>query len=109
VWLAAVVTFAIYFIGISSGLELGSEGGLLRNAAFATLVNYLMTSLSFMVVTTAFVANAVIRDDETGFGPIVRSTPLTKRDYLLGRFLGAFTDRRPLPAAPAGSPSCSGR
>jgi ABC-type transport system involved in multi-copper enzyme maturation permease subunit len=90
VWLAAVVTFAIYFIGISSGLELGSEGGLLRNAAFATLVNYLMTSLSFMVVTTAFVANAVIRDDETGFGPIVRSTPLTKRDYLLGRFLGAF-------------------
>ena len=49
-----------------------------------------MTSVSFMFVTTAFVASAVIRDDETGYGPIVRSTPLTKRDYLLGRFVGAF-------------------
>ena len=89
-WLTALVTFAIYFIGISAGLELGNEGGLLTNAAFATLVNYVMTSVSFMFVTTAFVANAVIRDDETGYGPIVRSTPLTKSDYLLGRFLGAF-------------------
>ena len=89
-WLTALVAFAIYFVGISSGLELGSEGGLLHNAALATLLNYLMTSLSFMFVTTAFVANAVIRDDETGYGPIVRSTRLTKRDYLFGRFLGAF-------------------
>ncbi len=89
-WLTALVTFTIYFIGISAGVELGNEGGLLTNAAFATLVNYVMTSVSFMFVTTAFVANAVIRDDETGCGPIVRSTSLTKRDYLLGRFLGAF-------------------
>ena len=89
-WLTALVTFVIYFIGISAGVELGNEGGLLTNAAFATLVNYVMTSVSFMFVTTAFVANAVVRDDETGYGPIVRSTSLTKRDYLLGRFLGAF-------------------
>jgi ABC-type transport system involved in multi-copper enzyme maturation permease subunit len=89
-WLTALVTFTIYFIGISAGVELGNEGGLLTNAAFATLVNYVMTSVSFMFVTTAFVANAVIRDDQTGYGPIVRSTSLTKRDYLLGRFLGAF-------------------
>jgi ABC-2 type transport system permease protein len=89
-WLTAAVTFAIYFVGISSGVELGSEGGLLANASFATLVNYLMTSVSFMFVTTAFVANAAIRDDETGFGPIIRSTPITKFEYLTGRFLGAF-------------------
>ena len=43
-----------------------------------------------LFVTTAFVANAVIRDDETGFGPIVRSTSITKFAYLIGRFLGAF-------------------
>jgi hypothetical protein len=29
-------------------------------------------------------------DDETGFGPIVRSTRITKADYIFGRFLGAF-------------------
>ena len=32
----------------------------------------------FMFVTTAFVANVVVRDDETGFGPIVRSTRITQ-------------------------------
>jgi aminopeptidase N len=43
-----------------------------------------------MLVTTAFVANVVIRDDATGYGPIVRSTPVRKFDYLFGRFTGAF-------------------
>jgi ABC-2 type transport system permease protein len=89
-WLTAALTFALFFVSISVGLELGSEGGLLENAAYATLRNHLMVSLIFMFVTTSFVANAVIRDDETGFGPIVRSTGITKADYIFGRFLGAF-------------------
>ena len=29
-WLTALVTFAIYFIGISAGVELGNEGGCSR-------------------------------------------------------------------------------
>ena len=90
VWATALATFAFLFVSISTGLELGSEGGLLQNAAMATVVNYLMVSIVFMFVTTAFVANSVIRDDETGFGPIVRSTRISKFDYLIGRFLGAF-------------------
>jgi hypothetical protein len=89
-WLTAALTFAMFFVAISTGFELGSEGGLLENAACATLRNYLMVSVIFIFVTTSFVANAVIRDDETGFGPIVRSTRITKADYVFGRFLGAF-------------------
>jgi ABC-2 type transport system permease protein len=89
-WLTAVATFAFCFISVGAGLEIGSEGGLLQNAAFATLRNYTGVSIFFMFVTTAFVANAVIRDDETGFGPIIRSTGIPKFDYLIGRFLGAF-------------------
>ena len=90
VWATALATFGFLFVSISRGVEIGSEGGLLQNAAVATLVNYLMVSIFFMFVTTAFVANAVIRDEETGFGPIVRSTRITKFDYLIGRFLSAF-------------------
>ncbi|HYH06988.1 MAG TPA: M1 family aminopeptidase [Thermoanaerobaculia bacterium] len=89
-WLMAALTFALFFVSISAGWELGSEGGLLENAAYATLRNHLMISMIFMFVTTSFVANAVIRDDETGFGPIVRSTRITRADYIFGRFLGAF-------------------
>ena len=31
-----------------------------------------------------------LRDDETGFGPIIHSTRLSRFDYLFGRFTGAF-------------------
>jgi ABC-2 type transport system permease protein len=90
-WVTAVVTFTLFFLSMSiNGFSLGAEGGILDNAAIATLVNYLMASISFMFVTTSFVANVIIRDDETGFGPIVRSTSITKFEYLFGRFLGAF-------------------
>jgi hypothetical protein len=90
-WVTAAFTFAMFFVSMSTdGFELGSEGGLLYNAAYATLRNYLMISMMFMFVTTSFVANVIIRDDETGFGPIVRSTRITKFEYLFGRFLGAF-------------------
>jgi ABC-type transport system involved in multi-copper enzyme maturation permease subunit len=90
-WLTAIATFALLFAGMSvDGFDLGNEGGLLKNAAYATLRNYVMISLFFMLVTTSFVANAVLRDDETGFGPIIRSTGITKFEYVLGRFLGAF-------------------
>jgi ABC-2 type transport system permease protein len=90
-WATAAATFALFFAGASvDGLDLGNEGGLLKNAAYATLRNYVVVSVLFMFVTTAFVANAVLRDDETGFGPIIRSTGITRLEYVLGRFLGAF-------------------
>ena len=38
----------------------------------------------------AFVSNVVVRDDETGYGPIVHSTRVSTFDYLFGRFTGAF-------------------
>ena len=90
-WITAAIGFTMVFLSMNvDGFELGSEGGLLRNSAYATLRNALMFSMVFMFVSTAFVANAVIRDDETGFGPIVRSTPITKFEYVFGRYLGAF-------------------
>ncbi|HLM69254.1 MAG TPA: ABC transporter permease, partial [Longimicrobium sp.] len=90
-WGTAATAFALFFAGMSvDGFDLGNEGGLLKNAAYATLRNYVVVSVFFMFVTTSFVAGAVLRDDETGFGPIIRSTGITRLDYVMGRFLGAF-------------------
>lgn len=90
-WLTVVAAFALFGAGMSvDGFDLGNEGGLLKNAAYATLRNYVVLSVVFMFVSTSFVAGAVLRDDETGFGPILRSTGITRLDYVLGRFLGAF-------------------
>ena len=78
-WATAAFAFMLFFTAFSvEGIELGSEGGLLENAAYATVRNYMIFSIFSMFVTTAFVANVVIRDDETGFGPIIRSTGITK-------------------------------
>jgi len=91
-WATAAIGFALVFMSMNvDGFELGSEGGMLRNSAYATLRNALMFSMMFIFASTAFVANAVIRDDETGYGPILRSTPITKFEYVFGRYLGAFT------------------
>jgi ABC-2 type transport system permease protein len=91
VWATAALTVLMFGASTSvAGFELGSEGGLVRNASYAIQRNLTMLSVMYMTVTTAFVANAVIRDDETGYGPIIRATTITCNDYLLGRFLGAI-------------------
>jgi ABC-type transport system involved in multi-copper enzyme maturation permease subunit len=91
VWITAALTFAGFFASMNvEGFELGSEGGLHRNASYAIVRNLMMLSLMYMPVITAFVANAVLRDDETGYGPIIRTTRITRVDYLIGRFIGAL-------------------
>lgn len=91
VWVTAALTFAAFTAATSvQGFELGSEGGLVKNASYAITRNLMLLSLMYMVVTTAFVSNAVVRDDETGYGPIIRATSISRTDYLIGRFLGAF-------------------
>jgi ABC-type transport system involved in multi-copper enzyme maturation permease subunit len=60
-----------------------------ENGPFSILQTNIIFSIFFMFVTTAFVANVIVRDDDTGYGPIVRSTRVTKFDYLIGRFIGA--------------------
>jgi len=92
VWITAALTFSAFAASTSvEGFELGSEGGLLRNASYAVIRNMLMLSVMYMVVLAAFVASAIVRDHETGYGPIMWSTPATPRSVLLGRFFGALT------------------
>ena len=47
-------------------------------------------SLFYLFVVTAFVANAIVRDDTSGFAPIVRATSVTQPHIVLGRFLGGL-------------------
>ncbi|HZX80147.1 MAG TPA: hypothetical protein VFE72_04225, partial [Lysobacter sp.] len=65
-------------------------GNVLFNSPHAVIVSHLIVSLLFLFVGAAFVADVVIRDDRTRFGPILRSSRITKFDYLFGRFLGAL-------------------
>ena len=89
------VVFGLFFLFTFGAMtidqiQIGSGGNIHRNAPFAVAQITLTWTIFFMFVTTAFVANVVVRDDETGYGPIVRSTRVRKFDYLFGRFTGAY-------------------
>ncbi len=71
-------------------IQIGARGNVDVNSPFALLQTVGIMNVFGVFVLTAFVANAVIRDDETGFAPIIRSTRVTKLDYLVGRFFGAW-------------------
>ncbi|GMM93378.1 ABC transporter permease/M1 family aminopeptidase [Qipengyuania sp. MTN3-11] len=90
-WVAVVLFFLLTFGATASeNIQIGSGGNVHVNAPYAIVQTHLVLTLFFMFVSTAFVANVVVRDEESGFGPMVRSTRVGKVDYLLGRFAGAF-------------------
>ncbi len=90
-WVVAITFFLLAFGGMNiPQIQIGSGGNILRNSPTAIAQYHLTFSVLYMFVTTAFVANVIVRDDESGFGPIVRSTRVTKFAYLFARFLGAF-------------------
>ena len=89
-WAALVIFFLLTFgATVSEDIMIGSGGNVHVNAPVAIIETQLVLTLFYMFVTTAFVANVVVRDDDSGFGPIVRSTRVTKFAYLIGRFTGA--------------------
>jgi aminopeptidase N len=90
-WVAAGIFFLFsYGFVASDTVQIGSGGNVHENSPNSLAQTQMIFSLFYMFVTTAFVANVVVRDDDTGFGPIVRSTRVTKFDYLIGRFIGAW-------------------
>jgi ABC-2 type transport system permease protein len=90
-WVTLAAFFLLNFALVTvEPLRLGSPGQTHRNAPMAIADISGTMSAFAMFIVIAFVANVIVRDDETGFGPIIRATGVTKRDYLLGRFGGAF-------------------
>jgi ABC-2 type transport system permease protein len=90
-WISALVFFLMPFVGVvSDNLSIGAPGNIHKNSPSAIAQWMATMATIFMFASTAFVANIITRDEETGFGPIIRSTRITKFDYLFGRFAGAF-------------------
>ncbi|HEV2532403.1 ABC transporter permease/M1 family aminopeptidase [Phenylobacterium sp.] len=90
-WVAAIIFLLMSFGAVASdNVQIGNTANVHKNAPWVIAQTSLVFAVIYMFVTTAFVANVVVRDDETGFGPLIRSTRVTKFDYLFGRFTGAY-------------------
>ena len=90
-WVTFLIFGLLTFAAVASdNVQIGSGGNVLVNSPYAIAQTMLVMSLFAVFIMTAFVANVVVRDDETGFGPIIHATRITRFDYLFGRFSGAF-------------------
>ncbi len=90
-WIAAII-FALLAFGsaASSVIQIGSTDNVHKNAPFVLIQSTFLFAAIYMFVVVAFVSNVIVRDDDTGFGSIIRATPIRKFDYLYGRFAGAL-------------------
>src|SRR3954467_14350145 len=90
-WVAIAIFFLLGFgLTASANVSIGTPGGVHQNAANAIAVATAIFSLFYLFVVTAFVANAIVRDETSGFAPIVRATSVTNVEIVLGRFLGGL-------------------
>ena len=90
-WVIAIIFGLLAFGAVASdNVSLGSGGNVNKNAPYALAGAHIIFNVFFMLATTAIVANVVARDTQTGFGPMIQSTRITKGAYLYGRFFGAF-------------------
>ena len=89
-WVGFLIFFLLAFGSVTvDQVQIGSRGNVHINAPFAIVQTRAIMSLFMVFVIVAMVAGTVIRDDETGFAPILRSTSIGKASYLVGRFAGA--------------------
>ncbi|WP_040281682.1 ABC transporter permease/M1 family aminopeptidase [Psychroserpens damuponensis] len=70
----------------------GSEMGLMKKNS-PLVIAKTMGAISgiFMILASMIMGVSVLRDFEYNIESLMYSTPISKKDYLLGRFLGAFT------------------
>ena len=91
-WIVALVFGAIAFAMMASeNVSFGGGIGNIHRNAPLVVIN-LLAALSFLsiLLVTIFIAGAALRDFEQNTAELFFTTPIRKRDYLLGRFGGGF-------------------
>jgi len=90
-WVSFGIFFLLTFGAVTvDQIQIGDTSNIKQNSPFAIVQTVFVMSIFALFAVAAFVANSVTRDDETGYGPILRATPLKKAPYLYGRFAGAY-------------------
>jgi aminopeptidase N len=89
-WVGCLIFFLMAFGATASdNVQIGSLGNVHKNAPYAIVTILSQLGVFSIFVTIAMVAGVVVRDDETNFASIIRTTSVDKASYLGGRFAGA--------------------
>ena len=88
---SALIFLLLTFLGVvSPNVQFGVLGGANYNSPFAIGQSHLIMSIFAILIGTAFLNSAALRDEEFRMAEIIYSTRMTKPAYVLGRFWGAF-------------------
>ena len=83
------VSLLVFLASNADQISLGSSiSNTYRNAPFVIENRYAFLCLFGLLMSTAFVNFAALRDFQHHTFPIIFSTPMHRRDFLLGRFFG---------------------
>src|SRR5271154_2044273 len=98
VYLALGCLFALLSGGAFAGgsVEFGTGGKVLVNSPYA--LNSIITYICFfgIVITAAIAGQATYQDIDSNSTPFFYTAPITKLDYLGGRYLAAFAVQVPI-------------
>lgn len=86
------VMFLLAFLAVTTDVvQIGGSTGLIKqNSPYVITQMMIIVSAFFMMITSAIMGVAVLRDFEHKTESLMFSTPISKFDYLLGRFLGSY-------------------
>lgn len=101
-----LIFFGFFFLALltTNGDEFQSTargGNVYANSPYMVTFILLVLGVFATMAVPSFISSAILKDGDSKFDGILYSTPISKRDYILGRFLGAFTA---LMAALSGAP-----
>ncbi|MDR3674685.1 MAG: M1 family aminopeptidase [Acidobacteriota bacterium] len=90
-WVFTLVIAALFFGAASSDhVQVGGAlSNTYRNAPFVIENYYAMVGLLTLLMATAFINSAALRDFSNNTYQIIFSSPIRRRDFLFGRFFGA--------------------
>ena len=90
-WIFFIVNALFVFGAVASeNVSLGgSNGNVHKNAPLLIQNYYMVMSLVGLMMTTAFMNATANRDFSSGMHQFVFSSPIQKRDYYFGKFIGA--------------------
>jgi ABC-type transport system involved in multi-copper enzyme maturation permease subunit len=90
-WVTTLIFALLTFGAVTSdNVQIGDVGNVKANSPYAIATTLQIMCVFAVFIMAAFVSNVIVRDDETGFGPIIHSTRVSTFEYLFGRFTGAF-------------------
>ncbi|MEN3971097.1 aminopeptidase [Sphingomicrobium sp. XHP0235] len=90
-WVGVFLFFLLGFgLTASDNVSVGTPGVVKENGAYPILGMLAASTVFYLFILTSFVANTIVRDDASGFAPIMRSAPVGKTEMLFGRFTGSF-------------------